>query len=609
MRAVQIMTGGGGWPLSVFLTPDLKPFYGGTYYPPRDAFGRPGFLTVLQGIARAWTERREELLQNADELIGYVARSDRTNPSQAAPGPADPDAALIDRAADALRETFDPVHGGFGSAPKFPSAPAVELLLRAAVRTRDPDLLHAAEFTLERMACGGLYDQIGGGFHRYSVDERWLTPHFEKMLYDNAQLAQVYCLAHQVAPKPLYARIARETLDYLLRDMRDPAGGFHSAEDADSEGEEGRYYLWSAKEIHDALGVSDGALVAAYYGVAPEGNFRSHEPYHRGRNILHLPFAPDAAADQLGVAEDVLLARIEECKQRLRAVRERRVRPGRDDKVLTSWNALAISALARGYQTLGDPRYRDAANEAADFILTKLQRDGMLLRSYRDGDARLLGYLDDYAFLLVAIIDLYETTFDPRRIDQADELARQMRARFHDDADGGFFLTSAEHTDTPVRMKPLFDGAEPSGNSMAAHGLLRLARLTGKSAYAEAAERILRLAAEQIAAAPRGFLSLLCALDFAVHPPKEIALVGPADAPETAALLDVVRARFLPNRAIAWYDPDAPDADAVAARIPLLAGKTLRNGTPAAYVCKDYACKEPVSDPAALAALLEPPYD
>jgi len=593
MTAVQLMTGSGGWPLTVFLTPDLEPFYGGTYFPPEDMFGRAGFLTILNAVHTAWETTRGDLVRNAGKLADVIRRNAADSAVES--GALSPQ--LLHKAAEALGHAFDPNEGGFGPAPKFPQSAAIALLLRHYVHTRDAQWRDMATLTLDKMALGGMYDQLGGGFHRYSTDARWLVPHFEKMLYDNAQLAQAYVDAYQLTHKPLYRKVAAETLDYVLRDMADEAGAFHSSEDADSEGEEGTFYLWRYDEIEAVLGAEDAAMFCAYYGVNSEGNFRSPEPYHTGRNILHVPRAASDVAQELGLSVDELEEKVKGLRAKLLVERDRRVRPHRDDKVLTSWNALMISALARGFQALGDERYRTAAENAADFILTHMMKDGALLRTHRNGVSHLPGYLDDYAFLTVALIDLYEATFDLRWITAADDLAGTMIGLFWDQEDGGFYFTAEHHTDLIARTKPTYDGAEPSGNAMAAIALLRLAKLTDTPDYHDKARRIFENNHVVMGRAPRNFLAMLCAVGSFLQPHKEIAIVGVPGSAEVEGLLRALHARFIPNRIIALLDTSDGVAARARAAIPLLKGKELVSGKAAAYVCKDFTCSRPATTP------------
>ncbi|MCL4691769.1 MAG: thioredoxin domain-containing protein [Candidatus Hydrogenedentes bacterium] len=596
MTAVQIMTGSGGWPMSVFLTPELKPFYGGTYFPPQDMMGRPGFKSLLRSIADAWVNRRDEVMKSAEQLTQYV----RNSQDMRTGAEGDLAVELLQAAVGDLRETFDTIHGGWGGAPKFPSSPSIELLLRQHAHTGESDLLEMATQTLTEMCRGGIYDHLGGGFHRYSVDAQWLVPHFEKMLYDNAQLSEVYLDAHQATGDPLFARVAREVLDYEIRDMQDPGGAFHSTEDADSEGKEGIFYTWRHDEIIEHLGKEEGELFCAYYSVEPNGNFTSHESYHSGLNILHISKDPGAVAKDAGISRDDLEKRIAACRERLMNVRKQRVRPGLDDKILTSWNGLIIGSLAQAYSVLGDERYRDAAVRAADFVLLEMTKDGVLLRSHRNGESRIPGYLDDYAFFATGLIDLYEATFDVRWLNEADRLATGMIELFWDDANGGFYFTREGQQDVLTRTKPTYDGAEPSGNSMAAWALARLAKLTDNRDYAQKAERILRINTANMASAPRGFMKMLCVADFHLSPTREIAIAGEPDSEPVQAYLHALNGAFIPNKVVALIDPSSAEADALEKRVPLLASKSLVNGEPAVYVCENFACKQPVTTPEAL---------
>ena len=601
MAAVQLLTGAGGWPMSVFLTPDLKPFYAGTYFPPADVQGRPGFVTVLNGVVSAWRDRHDEIHRSAEQITETIC--ERVAPMKIIGGAVTEELTL--NGAASLKASFDRMHGGFGGAPKFPPAAAIALLLRQHLRTRDKPLLDMAAFTLSRMAYGGMYDQIGGGFHRYSVDARWLVPHFEKMLYDNALLAQVYLEAFQATHNPLYRRIAAETLNYVLRDMTDPEGGFHSSEDADSEGQEGKFYLWTRQEVLDALGSGDGDLFCAFYGVREEGNFESQEPYHAGRNILHVARSAETVANEFQMKVDDLGRKLWELRAKLLAIRNQRVRPGRDDKILTSWNALMISALAQGYEVLEDPRYRAAAEAAGDFIVYNMMLDGGLLRTYRKGESRIPGFLDDYAFTTLAFMDLYEATFELRWISLADVFARKMIMSFFDEAGKRFFFAPGSQKDLIARSCPTRDGAEPSGNSMAAIALLRLARFVDDWGYEKRARQILEGNAAAMKEAPQAYMKMLCAVDLLLHPPREIVCVGKPQNADTQALLRALHAHFIPNKVVALIDPAGPDAPDAEQRIPLLKGKKMISGKATAYLCKEFACGAPWTTPEDFAKALE----
>lgn len=590
---VQINNGQGGWPMSVFLTPELKPFHGGTYYPPEDAYGRPGFKTLLVQIAEMWDQERQKINEIADgrtnQLQGMLSGLGEGGNALTADD--------LSNAAEKLSEGFDPLDGGMRGAPKFPPSWSIALFLREYQRTGDGSTLRAATLTLDRMAQGGMYDHLGGGFARYSTDAQWLVPHFEKMLYDNAQLAQVYLEAYQATKDPMYRRVVEETFEYILRDMRDERGGFHSSEDADSEGEEGKFYVWSLDEIEQRLGEEDARVFAAYYNVKDDGNFPSREAYHRGLNILHTPRSEEEVAEDLDLSVDALREKMAGLKRTMLDVRSKRVRPGLDDKVLTSWNALMISAFAQGYRILGDERYRDAAVEASRFILKDMKRDGKLLRTHRNGESSLPGYLDDYAFMVVALTDVYEATFDAAWLREADALTKTMIDEFWDADDGGFYFTSGDHKNLLVRTKPSQESAVPSGNSMAAFGLLRLAKFLDNRDYYEKVRLLLEANHRILTKYPQAAPRMLCAADFLLYPPKEIAIVGRGGGADVQALLDAVYGAFVPNKIVAFLDPSSESAASDERDLPLLAHKTLIDGKAAAYVCKDFACKLPVTKP------------
>jgi len=622
MAAVQMITGGGGWPMSVFLTPELKPFYAGTYFPPVDKYGHTGFITVLKNVTAAWNQKPEKLRDNAAELSSLIQQylNLERQPDTA------PDADLFEPALEALRASYDPTHGGFGDAPKVPPVFALELLLRrcathesgvpgnanlpigiderpqgvrrvseAAIANlpigneKNNDLLIMVTHTLDKMAAGGMFDQLGGGFHRYATDANWLVPHFEKMLYDNAQLARVYLEAYQLTGDPAYRRTATATLDYLLRDMLDETGAFHSAEDADSDGQEGMFYLWTQDEILATLGPEDGAAFCTRYGVLRNGNFDSPEHYHRGQNILHL------AREQQPLLE---------AHARLLAARSERVRPGKDDKILVSWNALAIGAFAYASQVLDEDRYRHAAERAARFILDTMMKDGSLMRVYRRGKSDQPAFLDDYAFLAAALIDLYEATFDTRWLVEADLLSRAMIDHFGDPNGASFFLTGGQHTDLIARPRPIIDAAEPSGNAMAAMALWRLGRFLDKPDYQRMVQEVIAENLPVLREMPRGLLKMLCAADLMYGPQTDVVIAGPREHEATQDLLHILHSRFIPGKIVAMYDPSAPDASDAVETIPLLASKETVAGKPAAYVCRNSVCEAPVATPDELLALL-----
>jgi uncharacterized protein YyaL (SSP411 family) len=560
MEAVQAMSGHGGWPMTVFLDPEGVPFYGGTYFPPDESRGMPSFRMVMEAVVDAFERKREEIRERAADTRARLGAIGLVEPS-----PEPPEAGMLEEAVTRLRAAADIERGGFGDAPKFPPASALELLL--ARGEREP-----VERTLDAMLAGGIYDQIGGGFARYSVDADWLVPHFEKMLYDNALLARAYLHGWQALGHQRYRRACEETLDWMLRELRGPEGGFRSALDADSEGEEGRFYVWTPAQIRAVLG-EDAEPVIEFYGVSESGNFE-------GANILHLVKGVDAV-EPPGLAE---------ARRRLYEDRAKRVWPGLDDKRLTAWNALAIAALAEAGAVLGRDDYLAAARACADFVLGSLSDDaGRLLRTYKDGDARLNAYLEDHAFLLEALLTLYESTFEPRWFERARALAETIVARFGDPERGGFFSTSSDHEELIARRKEIGDHPIPSGNSSAAMGLLRLAALSGEREYERQAEGVFRLFAKPAAQHPEAFAHLLRALDFHLSPTREVALVGE----ELDELARTVRSGFHPHLVLAGGREGSEEP-------PLLRDRTTVDGKPAAYVCQNFACRLPLTSVAAL---------
>jgi uncharacterized protein YyaL (SSP411 family) len=587
MDAVQAMTGQGGWPMTVFLTPEGGPFFAGTYFPKTDRHGLPGFRKVLLAVADAWRERREAARRQGEAVVGHIASQSVALEPAAAPFSED----VLRQAFDGLRRVFDPRWGGFGPAPKFPQPMTLEFALRAHLRGWE-GALEMVELTLNRMALGGIYDQLGGGFHRYSTDGRWLVPHFEKMLYDNAQLVRVYTHAWQVTGWPRYRRIARETAGYLLRELRHPEGGFFSSQDADSEGVEGRFFVWS----YDELVEHAGEVVADLFGATPEGNWE-------GANVLWMP----EAAEQVGARHGLDLGELEqrwgEGRQRLLEVRERRVHPATDDKVLAAWNGLAISALAEAGRTFEEPHLVEAAVSAAEFVLGNLRGPGgRLLRAWRDGRTGGPGYLDDYACMAEACLTLWETTFELRWLTTARRLADGMLELFADRERGGFYQTGSDAERLVVRPRELFDNAVPSGSSVAAEVLQRLARLTGETAYDEAAAGALRLVQDLVPRAPTGFGYALSAADLSLSRVREVAIVGDPAGLDTRALVDRVRGRYQPNQVVALAAPGDREAPA---EVALLADRPMVAGRATAYVCEHFVCRRPVTDPGDLAELLE----
>jgi uncharacterized protein YyaL (SSP411 family) len=586
MTAVQMMTGQGGWPLNVFLTPDGKPFFGGTYFPPDERMGRRSFAAIVGLVRDAWAGRRDDIEGSAAEITAHLA-------SAAAPAAVPVDGTRVGRAEAAragadLASRFDPVWGGFGAAPKFPPHAGLTLLLQEHARTRDAKLLAMVRTTLDRMARGGMYDQVGGGFARYSTDERWLVPHFEKMLYDQALLLPVYVDAWRVTGDPLDRRVVEETTDFVRREMTSPEGGLYASLDADSEGHEGRFYVWTADEIVRILGEKDAAIFSQVYGITSAGNFD-------GTNIPNLLGASLAErAKTSGTTEAELAARLAPMRAKLLAARGKRVRPATDDKVLTAWNGLMISAFARAYAAFGREEDLRSARRAADFVMARLTRGDRLLVSWREGKAHLNAYLDDYAFTARALLDLYEAAFDPRDLERGAALARTMLARFGD-GHGGFYFTSDDHEAILARSRSVHDGAIPAGSAVAAEVFARLAIHLDDAAFRKAFDATLRALAPACRRAPSAFATLLSASFYADGPVIEIAIAGPREAEGTRGLLAAARADYLPARALAWVDPAAAGSG-----LPLLAGKRTVDGRPAAYVCRNYACDAPVVDPGAL---------
>jgi uncharacterized protein YyaL (SSP411 family)/aryl-alcohol dehydrogenase-like predicted oxidoreductase len=592
MKATVTMNHGhGGWPMTVFLTPDQRPFFAGTYFPPRDNYGRPGFPTVLSRIAEAWRDRRKDLDEQAARLTEHLQNEARAS----APLPITE--AELRLAVAQYRREFDPTYGGFGHAPKFPPSTGLLLLLRAHRRFGDPEALAMAVKTLDMMAGGGMYDQVGGGFHRYSTDERWLAPHFEKMLYDNALLARAYLEAHQVTGAARPRKIATEILDYVLAEMVDRDGGFHSATDADSEGVEGKFFVWDPVQVRDAVGDDETARrICAFYDISEEGNWEGH-------SIPNTPRAIDEVADDLGISVEELERSIASGRRAMYDARKKRIAPGLDDKVLTAWNGMMVSAFAEGYRVLGERRFLDAATRAAKFLTTTMRRpDGGLYRTFRAGTAHLDAYLEDYAWLCEALCDLYEAGGAPEWLETARALAERMVNDFLDGETGAFFTTAVEHEKLIVRHKEAMDGAVPSGNSVAAGVLARLSYHFGNGKLREMAVRAVAAYGKIVGRYPRAFARSLMVIDLVLEGATELAFVGAPEDPGRIALERAVAASYLPHRIVAHLDDPANPS-----KHPLLDGKTLVDGKAALYVCRDFACQAPITDPAALAAALGGP--
>ena len=587
MQAVVAMTGQGGWPMTVFLTPEGRPFYGGTYFPPAPRYGMPSFVQLMQGIVNAWETKRSEIVQSSGDITKHLQRTAVLTDEADVLTPG-----MFGKATAALAQTFDHERGGFGGAPKFPPSMTLEYLLQSFVLHKDSRTLHMADTTLKKMAYGGMYDQLGGGFARYSTDENWLVPHFEKMLYDNALLARAYLHAYQVTQEPLYRRIVEETLDFVVRELRHEDGGFYSSYDADSEGEEGKFYTWSAPEIEGYLG-EDAALFKLRYGVTERGNWE-------GTNILNIQKELDEVAWASKLSEAQAAERLAAAKQKLYDIRAQRIWPGLDDKVLTAWNGLMLAAFAEAGRVLQRPDYTETAVHNAQFLYKTMRTgNGRLLRTWKSGaDAKYNGYLEDYAYLADGLLALYQTTFAERWFHWAHELAETMRTHFYDADHGGFFDTSDDHEALIHRPKDLQDNAVPSANAMAAQVLLKLSLYLGNESYWELAETAVSSLYGAMVQYPNAFAHWLGAAVFITSQPQELAVIGDVDAPDTEALIATAFAAFRPNLVVAAGSPSSD--------IPLLTERKRLDGKATAYVCRRFVCQQPVNSPEALAAQLEP---
>jgi uncharacterized protein YyaL (SSP411 family) len=601
MQATLILNQGrGGWPMSVWLTPERKPFFAGTYFPPTGRDGRPGFLELCQAISKAWQQHRDDIVEQADKLTEVVRAGLQATPAAEMPL----SLATVDGAADLLARSFDAVSGGVvsGSSNKFPPSMALEVLLRSAVRrptgqARRKPLLELVELTLDHMAMGGIHDQLAGGFHRYSTDVEWHVPHFEKMLYDQALVSRIYLDAYQLTHKPMYARVARGVLDYVLTDLRAPEGAFYSSRDADSEGGEGKYYTWTRAEVQEIVGPQDSDLFCAHYDISTSGNWKDPHDPDTPKSVLRELRTDQCCAKLYGITPEECERRLQRGRQKLLAARAQRVPPALDDKILCEWNGLMIASLARGGCVLGEPAYVEAGARAADFLLTELWRDGRLVRSYWRGKTSQTAFLADYADLIEGLIELYEATFAARWLTRAAELAQTVTDLFWDAESGVFFFTPADHEPLPVRSRDLRDGAVPSGNAVQLMNLLRLAVMLGADELRQQAHRLIRAAAGQVERSPWTAERFLAAFDFAYAGPVEIALVGDPAAPAMQALLRQIHETYLPNRVLMRHDPAHP-FESVSS--PLLARRTAIDGRPTAYVCRNYTCAQPATTAAEL---------
>jgi len=600
MKSVMAITGQGGWPLSAFLTPDKKPFFGGTYFPPHSQWGMPGFKDVLVSIHTAWANQKEEIVKSSQNLTlvlqGEIA-SQKNNVRA-------PDKETLKAAYLLFTRSYDDVYGGFGRSPKFPTSHNLSFLLRYYKRSGEARALGMAEKTLTEIAKGGMYDHLGGGFHRYSTDQQWHVPHFEKMLYDQATLAKTYLEAYQETGNEFYVQTAREVFDYVLRDMQSPGGGFYCAEDADSldakrgHKSEGAFYIWSQKEILEILGQKEGEMFNYYFGVQPNGNAQN-DPHGEftGKNILYAARGLEETAEYFKESKEEVEKNIQKVKKKLLSVRSQRPKPHLDDKILVDWNGLMISSLAFGSRVLGEPRYREAAERATGFVSKNLVRsDGRLLHRYRDGESAILGTLDDYSFFIHGLIDLYEATFETDYLKEAKRLTEEMIRLFWDEKQGGFFFTAADAEELIIRQKEIYDGAVPSGNAVAALDLIRLGRMTFNREWESKAQKLLETFSNEISSMPTGYTQSLMALDFGLGPSKEIVLAGAQDDPKLNEMLQLIYTRFIPNKVILFRPTAAQEAGEIISLAPFLEKQTAVNGQATAYICENYVCRFPTAD-------------
>jgi len=584
MTFVQLTTGRGGWPMNVFLTPDKLPFFGGTYFPPSPRYGMSSFAQILTSISEAYRDRRDEVLRSANDILGELRRATMTPGTSTAFSPD-----LLESAFESFSRSFDATNGGFGGAPKFPPSMSLEFLLRYWKRTGNERALQIVERTARKMAEGGIYDQLGGGFHRYSVDAVWLVPHFEKMLYDNAQLIRIYLHLFQINKDEFFKRVALETLDYVKREMLDPAGGFYSTQDADSEGEEGKFFVWTPAEVEGILGEQEAQVFDFYYDVSDDGNFE-------GKNILNIRFTVDDAGRALKREADDVEATLERGRKKLFEEREKRIKPHRDEKVLTAWNGLMLAGFAEAAAVFQSDDYLEIAKRNADFLLTELRPNGRLLRTWKNGQAKLDAYIEDFANLADGLLELFQVSGELRYLREARSLIDTMIDEFWDKENGGFYFTSNDHEALIVRNKDITDNATPSGNSVAADVLLKFAKITGEESYERYASNVLGIAASQARRYPQGFGRALSAMEFSLQPTKEIILVGD----EKGELAAEVWKDYLPNKVVVRTNSGEEFEN-----VPLLKDRRLVDGNPTAYVCENFVCQRPVTSPEDLAKELK----
>jgi uncharacterized protein len=591
MAVTQALTGSGGWPMTIIMTPDKKPFYAGTYFPKNSRWGRPGLMELLPQIADIWRNDRKKVLDSAERITRHITRLDDSRPGS------NPDRQTLDQARAFFVQAYDPEYGGFGKSPKFPSPHQLSFLLRRYHHTQNPQTLAMVEKTLTQMRLGGIYDQLGFGFHRYSTDAQWLVPHFEKMLYDQAMLIIAYTEAYQATGKAFYAEVAAEIITYVLRDMTSDEGGFFSAEDADSEGIEGKFYLWTPRETQEILSQKEAALFIKVFNVKEGGNFEDAGPgHHVDQNILHLQKTLPQLSKELGISENQLHRCLGDGRLKLFSAREKRIHPFKDDTILTDWNGLMIAALAKAGYVMDNRQYSAAAAKAADFILQKLTDDnGRLLKRYRKGSAGLNAHLNDYAFMVWGLLELYQATFETKYLNDAIELNQQMLLHFWDEQLGGLYLTADDAEKLLVRSKTIYDGAIPSGNSVAVLNLLRLGHMTGKADYLTKAEQIIKSFSGEVVRYPAGHAQLMVALELALNPSYEVVIVGEPLKEDTMAMLTALRKPFLPQKVVVYRPADQNAASEITKIAPFTRSMTAKNGRSTAYVCREFACKLPTT--------------
>lgn len=599
MNVCQMMTGGGGWPLTIIMTPDKKPFFSGTYFPKESRYGRVGLIDLIRKTDNLWKNSRNEVNGASEEILQIMKKS-----SSASPGK-EVDESFLKITYLQLKDRFDPQYAGFGKAPKFPTPHNLLFLLRYWKRTGNKQALEMVEKTLKAMRRGGIYDHTGHGFHRYSTDRNWILPHFEKMLYDQALLAMAYTEAYQATGNKEYRKTAEDIFDYVLRDMTSPDGGFYSAEDADSEGVEGRFYTWKEEEIRNILGDKDADIFIRIYNVKKTGNFMDEASMEAtGQNILYLAKPLEETAKEMKIPLSELESLLETSRKKLFEAREKRVHPHKDDKILTDWNGMMIAALSKASRAFNQPRYAEAAGKAADFLLSKSrQSDGRLFHRYRDGEAGIDGYLDDYAFFTWGLLELYEATFNIKYLQTALEMNNDMIKHFQDVKNGGFFLSADDSENLLIRQREIYDGAVPSGNSVAMLNLLKIARITGNPDYEKKGVKIGKAFHKDVAKAPMAHTMLMCAVDFAVGPSYEIVLVGNPESGETGEFLEIIHKKYFPNKVVLFKSEGEPEG------IVKIAGYTADqksiDNKMTVYVCMNFSCKKPVTEPKELKELLK----